>query len=104
MLDHVPGLFTSTMAAIVIPRNTSSETRRPPGFCAKSLADIAQPGLQSLQEGVSEKSNGGGQNLSRLSQYRSASHRIVYSHRSKSSRQINLGSYEAYVKVRRPAF
>jgi len=28
MLDHVPGLFTSTMAAIVIPRKTSSETSR----------------------------------------------------------------------------
>jgi len=28
MLDHVPGLFTSTMPAIAIPRKTSSETSR----------------------------------------------------------------------------
>src|ERR1043165_5203637 len=28
MLDHVPGLLTSTIAAIVSPRKTSSETRR----------------------------------------------------------------------------
>src|ERR1043165_7657094 len=39
MLDHVPGLFTSTMPAMVRPRKTSSETKRP-GFAANSLGDI----------------------------------------------------------------
>src|SRR6185369_6923105 len=39
MLDHVPGLFTSTMPAMVRPRKTSSETNRL-GFAAKSLGDI----------------------------------------------------------------
>src|SRR6185295_5136826 len=40
MLDHVPGLFTSTIAAIVMPRKTSSETSRL-GFAAKSLGDMS---------------------------------------------------------------
>src|ERR671921_180629 len=40
MLDHVPGLLTSTIPAIVMPRKTSSETSRPAGFAAKSLGDI----------------------------------------------------------------
>jgi len=40
MLDHVPGLFTSTMPAIVRPRKTSSDTRRPLGLAANTLGDI----------------------------------------------------------------
>src|SRR4026209_301298 len=40
MLDHVPGLFTSTMAAIVRPRKTSSEIRRPLGFAVNELGDM----------------------------------------------------------------
>src|SRR6185503_5480218 len=41
MLDQVPGLLTRTIPAIVMPRKTSSETRRPVGFAAKSLGDIS---------------------------------------------------------------
>src|SRR5689334_23782196 len=36
ILDHVPGLLTSTIAAIVSPRKTSSETRR-----SENVGDVA---------------------------------------------------------------
>jgi hypothetical protein len=43
MLDHVPGLFTSTMPAIVSPRKTSSEIKRPIEPAANSLGDKTTP-------------------------------------------------------------
>ncbi len=55
MLDHVPGLFTSTMPAIVRPRKTSSETRRPLGFAAKTLGDISV--LRKMQQAKQRKEN-----------------------------------------------